>query len=614
MKIFISGGSGFIGAYAHRMTMRVHKYDVFISAARSETEIGAHLVRLLREAAFAPRLMYPAADSDERSGKRVVINLRRSASCALVFGPSGESPLADERLRAAIRLRFEQMRGDFRPIPVVYLKGEPPPVKFLSDELRGIDCRPPVFFGDAIDERESLRRLILGIRGVDSEPRDAWEFGWLRQQVRSRAENALNVDWAKLASEVSRPAAADYMVPSSANPGTMAVTRTPSVGYVQHLSHAHWFKSRYAPLPRDVHLQAQTRDDAAPALSRAGGDGRRFGYSKRRGPAGIFQTLKGYVADLLRGFGFGVPRARASSLLPEHAWLKYEAAAIGFAPSYGRPLLLNLATYLFPAPSLSYKRAYRCRTPMLLCCYVNKTFLSSEGHRPARRAGKVFEQRCAADDFTSEFEMVSSALDGTREFPLMVYDRETRRRGDGRSGFTTAVVRCVPELVKRDYGSMLVVPLRHGVGAERELLGVLTCFDSYGDGERSSDAPRYMYVVDGFDGDSLEEIAARLRKVLFSSRRADEQYTAEHCATEHVAGRGRTYAASISFLIRHLRPDGPDSAAEKRSTIWTPADARAEGRACDAERDDAEDSDDCEGRRPEIPGAGFYVYRLQPPA
>lgn len=523
--VSIIGAGGLMPASALGTIMKAYKYDVFITAADPDVKLGSGVAELLKAASFAPWLSV-AAGTDKSSRLRLRV-FGQSASCAVMFGHSGKSPLADEGLRAAIRDRFERTRGEFRPIPVIFGKSQWARYQTLiSEELPGVEVRPPVIFSDAIDERESLRRLILGIRGVDSEPQDAWERGWLRQQVRRRAENALNVDWAKLASEVSRPsthapvADRDYMVPFDFVP--TKVTDTCLDEYAQRLSYMRWFERdgrRQNQAGSDFHSDDLVRR-GSPSSSSRGGE-RLTGYRRERLSTGIFRTLKGYVAQLLRGLIFGETRRRQWSILTEHFRRGLENVTGDARQGYD-----------FGQSSVRYLTSvsYLCTSLKLLCKDVGAgvlwesrlyqerdALINLEAQWLSQPLRKFVTARLSSNDCAPEFDFEAHTFSDVGRYFYTPHPRlrgcsVTSRRKAGRYTLQAVSLRHEPEHDPRGRGSMLIIPLyqaRDGGGA-RETIGVLTYYDSRGGDGQPPAAPFYTYAVEGLDGERLEELAGRL--------------------------------------------------------------------------------------------------------
>jgi hypothetical protein len=274
------------------------RYDVFISYG-AYSDHGSRIARRLRKAAFSTYLWVRHGTHDEREKRRALNAFERSASCALLFGPDARSPLADEWLRSAIRDRVARTRGEYRVIPVLLPSASKRLTQSLIDEMCGFKTKWAVLFQEGNGEKESLHQLILAIRGVEPGQSTDWQRGWFREYVRCRAENALNVDWAKLARGNRNPIA--DMVTSEPEVRPVSDYEDASPAHitedydVQQLSYRRWFSPGTA---------TSVATEGVPALLNACDGARQFDGRTARHSSGVFQTLKECAVRLLHELRF----------------------------------------------------------------------------------------------------------------------------------------------------------------------------------------------------------------------------------------------------------------------------------------------------------------------
>ena len=86
------------------------------------------------------------------------------ATCAVFIGPGGLGPWQNEEMRAAIARRVGEREGQFRVIPVLLPGMERPGRGRLPTFLTTTTW---VEFRRSLDDEETFRRLVCGIRGEE---------------------------------------------------------------------------------------------------------------------------------------------------------------------------------------------------------------------------------------------------------------------------------------------------------------------------------------------------------------------------------------------------------------------------------------------------------------
>ena len=89
------------------------------------------------------------------------------ATCAVFIGPGGLGPWQNEEMRAAIARRVGEREGQFRVIPVLLPGMERPERGKLPTFLTATTW---VEFRHSLDDEETFRRLVCGIRGEEPGP------------------------------------------------------------------------------------------------------------------------------------------------------------------------------------------------------------------------------------------------------------------------------------------------------------------------------------------------------------------------------------------------------------------------------------------------------------
>jgi hypothetical protein len=139
-----------------------HIYDVFLSHhSGDKPQVEALAVRLEDEEGLKPFLdkwhLIPGEPWEEALEEA----LDRSRTCAVFLGESGLGAWENEEMRAALDERARN--NSFRVIPVLLPAAEPKDEKTLPRFLRRLTW---VDFRGGIDDPETFRRLVAGIRGV----------------------------------------------------------------------------------------------------------------------------------------------------------------------------------------------------------------------------------------------------------------------------------------------------------------------------------------------------------------------------------------------------------------------------------------------------------------
>lgn len=139
-----------------------HVYDVFLSHHSSDKpQVEALAARLEDEEGLTPFLdkwhLIPGAPWQEALEEA----LDRSRTCAVFLGPAGLGAWENEEMRAALDERTRNK--SFRIIPVLLPGAEPRDKKTLPRFLSRLTW---IDFRDGIDDPETFRRLVAGIRGL----------------------------------------------------------------------------------------------------------------------------------------------------------------------------------------------------------------------------------------------------------------------------------------------------------------------------------------------------------------------------------------------------------------------------------------------------------------
>jgi len=148
------------------------EFDVFLSHSSADTPAVEVLARRLRRRRISLWLDVWRLSAGAPWQQAIEDALARSASCAVFIGPGGAGPWQEPEIRAAIDRRVSAGAGgdSFRVIPVLL------PGAVLSEGgglpafLR--QCTWVDFRGQ-LDDKEALRRLVCGIRGVEPGPEAA---------------------------------------------------------------------------------------------------------------------------------------------------------------------------------------------------------------------------------------------------------------------------------------------------------------------------------------------------------------------------------------------------------------------------------------------------------
>jgi hypothetical protein len=136
------------------------RFDVFLSHNSDDKAAIEYLARRLQQADIGLR---PFVDTwhlvpGNAWVKGLADALRQSATTAIFIGPSGISPWHNEEMQAALD-RAVQSHDDFRVIPVLL------PGAHQDSVPEFLRVRTWVDFRSGLDDAESLRRLVAGIKG-----------------------------------------------------------------------------------------------------------------------------------------------------------------------------------------------------------------------------------------------------------------------------------------------------------------------------------------------------------------------------------------------------------------------------------------------------------------
>src|SRR5262249_35635888 len=137
------------------------KYDVFLSHSGNDKPVVERLaVKLANESGLRPFLdkwhLVPGEPWQEALEKA----LDDSSTCAVFLGPQGLGPWENEEMRSALDERVRDK--SLRVIPVLLPGADPKDEKTLPRFLRRLTW---VDFRAGIDDSDSFRRLLAGIRG-----------------------------------------------------------------------------------------------------------------------------------------------------------------------------------------------------------------------------------------------------------------------------------------------------------------------------------------------------------------------------------------------------------------------------------------------------------------
>lgn len=209
----------------------IYNYDLLISCA-PEDEGSAHLLsRKLRELDFHVWFGMPKVEEDEFFIERFRKAVETSAACVLLLGVDVKVPWADKSGWLAIRSKLQRMHGTFRVIAVT-LPGVSADsagwfTSLIEPQLVNYGRRWSVIrFKESLDEEDAIHELILRIRGVEPTDQSDWFQESFRKVLCSRAQNALSVDWHKLASDLYSTSCETF----EERDGVAAATNEASIG------------------------------------------------------------------------------------------------------------------------------------------------------------------------------------------------------------------------------------------------------------------------------------------------------------------------------------------------------------------------------------------------
>jgi tetratricopeptide (TPR) repeat protein len=139
-----------------------HLYDVFLShQSGDKPQIEALAARLEDEAGLKPFLDKWHLIPGEPWQEALEEALNQSKTCAVFLGPGGLGPWENEEMRVALDERVSNKT--FRVIPVLLPGAEPKDKKTLPRFLSRLTW---VDFRGGLDDPETFRRLVAGIRGL----------------------------------------------------------------------------------------------------------------------------------------------------------------------------------------------------------------------------------------------------------------------------------------------------------------------------------------------------------------------------------------------------------------------------------------------------------------
>ncbi len=137
-------------------------YDVFLSHSHDDAVIVEQLARLLRDKGLKVWLDQWVLVPGRPWRKGMADGLDESASCAVCVGNKAPKGWFDEEIGRA--LNRQTRYPDYGVIPVILPGGD----SSLVDQF--LDLRTWVVFKDAIDDADSLHRLISGIKNLPPGP------------------------------------------------------------------------------------------------------------------------------------------------------------------------------------------------------------------------------------------------------------------------------------------------------------------------------------------------------------------------------------------------------------------------------------------------------------
>lgn len=185
----------------------IYNYDLFISCT-SEDKDSAHLLsRKLRELDFFAWFDVPKVEEDSSFIEKFREAMETSAVGVLLLGASGKVPCANDSVWSAIHSKLEHINSAFRIIIVTLPGVHPDAAGTLTclTKTQPINTRQRwtvIHCKESLNEKEVIDELVLRIRGVDPNDQSECVQRVFRKAVRVRAQNALNVDWHKLVSDL----------------------------------------------------------------------------------------------------------------------------------------------------------------------------------------------------------------------------------------------------------------------------------------------------------------------------------------------------------------------------------------------------------------------------
>jgi len=139
-------------------------YDVFLSHGTADKPAVEELARRLKRERIEPWLDKWNLIPGQECQLAMERALADCATCAVFIGPGGLGPWQNEEMRAAIARRVGEKEGQFRVIPVLLPGMERPERGKLPAFLTATTW---VEFRNSLDDEETFRRLLCGIRGEE---------------------------------------------------------------------------------------------------------------------------------------------------------------------------------------------------------------------------------------------------------------------------------------------------------------------------------------------------------------------------------------------------------------------------------------------------------------
>src|SRR5678815_118526 len=137
-------------------------YDVFLSHKSADKPAVEEIAHRLRKEGMTPWLDKWNLVPGEPWQPAIEEALAESKTCAVFIGAVAMGPWQHEEMRAAISQRVSDSHGRFRVIPVLLPGTQRPERSALPTFLKATTW---VEFRHALDDEDTLRRLVCGIHG-----------------------------------------------------------------------------------------------------------------------------------------------------------------------------------------------------------------------------------------------------------------------------------------------------------------------------------------------------------------------------------------------------------------------------------------------------------------